>query len=195
MIFYFTKDTLKQYHLKLPHELPPETAKIAQTVIEQESGDRFLEWGAKLFWFNRRKCLQLVHFASKLTLVLVDFKKADMENLGDWIAHYLLFLYADNPETTALIHRYLSEAPVAAITQIKDRSIIATLNSTQLSFLLGGQRLWDYVHGSILNTHQLNYDLNFDWLITRKENDKTIWFKSGEYFEQMLKERYPSRLS
>lgn len=63
------------------------------------AGNRWLisgmGWKTVLVW--PRKCLQVVHFVSKLTLVHVDFKKADMEHLGDWITHYLLICFSSMP--------------------------------------------------------------------------------------------------
>jgi hypothetical protein len=69
-------------------------------VIEKESGDKLLEWGAKLFYFDRRKCIQVVNFASKFTLFLIDIKVIDLENVGDMMAHYLLELYKSDREMT-----------------------------------------------------------------------------------------------
>lgn len=61
MIIYATKQTFERYKLKLPSELSHPINMIAQTVIENESGDKLLEWGAKLFCFDRRKCIQVVN--------------------------------------------------------------------------------------------------------------------------------------
>jgi len=72
MIIYATKLTFERYKLKLPAELTPPIDRIAQAVIEKESGDKLLEWGAKLFYFDKRKCIQVVNFASKFTLFLID---------------------------------------------------------------------------------------------------------------------------
>ena len=96
MIIYATKQTFERYKLKLPSELSHPINMIAQTVIENESGDKLLEWGAKLFYFDRRKCIQVVNFASKFTLFLIDVRVADLENVGDMIAHYLLELYKED---------------------------------------------------------------------------------------------------
>lgn len=80
MIIYATKQTFERYKLKLPKELTPPINQIAETVIENERGNKILEWGAKLFYFDKRKCIQVVNFASKLTLFLVDVKVTDLEN-------------------------------------------------------------------------------------------------------------------
>lgn len=57
-----------------------------------------MEWGGKLFYFDRRKCLQVVNFASKLTLVLVDIKVDDLPSVGNLIANYLFDVYSESKE-------------------------------------------------------------------------------------------------
>ncbi len=88
MIIYATKLTFERYKLKPPAELKPPLNMVARTVIENESGDKLLEWGAKLFYFDKRKCIQVVNFASKFTLFLIDVKIADLENMKKrWQKH------------------------------------------------------------------------------------------------------------
>jgi hypothetical protein len=68
-------------------------------------------WGAKLFYFDHRKCLQICNFASKLTVVLVDIKKSDLEFVGDYIACYLFEIYSDDKIMTVLLERFFNEHP------------------------------------------------------------------------------------
>ncbi len=75
MIIYGTKQTLERYKLKLPQEILDEKDDSAQTVLQNESGDKLQEWGAKLFYFEGRKYIQVVNFDSKFTLFLIDIKK------------------------------------------------------------------------------------------------------------------------
>lgn len=78
MILYVTKETFERFKLKMPEDMQSKpVALLAQSVIDREAGDRFLEWGGKLFYFDRRKCLQVSHFSSKLTFFLVDIKLAE----------------------------------------------------------------------------------------------------------------------
>lgn len=76
MIIYATKQTVDRYGIKMPENFQdPIMRQIVLDVYNCEKKDRLLEWGAKLFYFDRRKCIQICHFASKLTVVLVDIKK------------------------------------------------------------------------------------------------------------------------
>ena len=86
MIIYATKQTIERYGIKMPEDFQdPFTKQIALSVYDREKDDRLLEWGAKLFYFDRRKCIQFCNFASKFTVVLVDVKKADLSYTADKI--------------------------------------------------------------------------------------------------------------
>lgn len=58
MIIYATKKTIETYKLKMPEEfIDPTVRSLVQSIIEKEQGNRLFEWGAKLFYFDGRKCL------------------------------------------------------------------------------------------------------------------------------------------
>lgn len=144
MIIYVTKETFERYKFKMPEDFSdPISGVIASAVLQRESGDRLLEWGGKLFYFDRRKCLQVVNFASKLTFVLVDIKMEDRENIGNIIANYMFKLYDCNKKMTRLLERLFKEHPAVCFSRLKDKSAIATLNHTQTNYLLDGYRLGD----------------------------------------------------
>ena len=68
MILYATKETVKKYGIPMLEKF--EDKKIRETLIavrENEEGKEIFEWGMKVFYFDRRKCLQLVNFSSKFT--------------------------------------------------------------------------------------------------------------------------------
>lgn len=91
MIIYATKQTIDRYGIKLPENFQdPIMRQIALDVYNGEKDNCLLEWGAKLFYFDRHKCIQICNFASKLTIVLVDIKKSDLKDVGDLVARYLM---------------------------------------------------------------------------------------------------------
>jgi hypothetical protein len=194
MILYTTKETFTRYNLKMPEEMSdPLTGELVRMVLTREKGDRLLEWGGKLFYFDRRKCIQVTNFASKLTFVLCDIKVADLPEVGNLIAKCMLDLYADDRKMVSLLERFFQEHPVAAFSRLTDRSVIATLNHTQTGFLLDGYRLYDYIQDGILHTRRINADMNRDWLFTQKINGKKDYYFSAERFEELLKARYADR--
>ena len=192
MILYATKETFERFNLKLPDEMSdPLIGALSQTVIENESGDRLLEWGAKLFYFDRRKCIQVVNFASKLTFFLISIKLDDLPELGNLIAEYLMNLYADDAEMEKRLKLLFKEYPVVAFSKLKDKSVIATLNHTQRYYLDDGYRLGDYIENGIMQSRKINRDINRDWYFTEKVNRKTEYFQSADKFRELLMKRYP----
>ena len=134
MIIYVTKETSDKYKLKLPKDLKPPLDELARAVIEKEAGDRLCEWGGKLFYFDRRKCIQIVNFASKFTLFLVDVKLSDLPNIGDYIAEYIFDIYSADKEMLSALGRMFEEHRYMCFSKLTDKSIISTLNSTQSRF-------------------------------------------------------------
>lgn len=191
MIIYVTKETFERYKFKMPEDISdPLVSAVADAVLRRESGDRLQEWGGKLFYFDRRKCLQLVNFASKLTLILVDIKMADREEIGNLMANYMFKLYEGNSRVTKLLERHFAENPAVCFAQLKDKSAIATLNHTQSDYLFDGYRLYDYISDGILHTIDLNLDINWKYPFTQKTNGKNEYIFPAERFEQLLLERY-----
>lgn len=190
MIIYATKQTFERYKLKLPSELTPPINTLAQAVIDTESGDKLLEWGAKLFYFDKRKCIQIVNFASKFTLFLVDVKITDIKHVTDMIANYLLELYKDDKQMTMALKKMFENNPICCFEKLTDRSAIATLNTTQSRFADDGDFFYKFIRDGILHTMEINYEVNFKWPVTMKINGKTEYIYAGEKFREIVLDRY-----
>lgn len=191
MIIYATKQTVERYKLKMPDELTdPSVRNFALAVYKQEQGDRLLEWGAKLFYFDRRKCIQICNFASKFTVVLVDVKIADLECVGDAVAHYMMDIFSSDAEMLSLLEKLFREYPVACFAKLTDRRIIASLNRMQSVYLADGYRLYEFIEDNVLQTKKLNRHINRDYPVSEKVNGKTQYFFPAEKFAILLKERY-----
>ena len=190
MIFYVTKQTFERYKLKMPEDLSFPMNEIAKATLKKESGNRLLEWGGKLFYFDKRKCIQFVNFASKLTIFIFDIKMDDLSMVGNYIANYLLDIYAEDKKMTRLLKRLFEEHPACCFSKLKDKSAIATLNHTQLAFADDGYRFYDFINNGILNTRAINKKVNTDWLFTQKINGKTEYFYAADKFKELLNEMY-----
>lgn len=212
MIFYATKETRERLKLMQPSKSNEEETVFlnkmiendsyniveatvrkdisANTIIEKESGDRLLEWGCKLFYFDRKKCVQVVNFASKLTIILVDVKVGDTYVIMARIAMYMFDLYSGNKKMTRLLKRYFSDSPMGVFSALKDKSIISTLNRTQMYYLDDGYMLYDFIKDHVLQTRELNKDINLNWIFTQTVDKKVDYFTGAEKFEELLKARY-----
>lgn len=197
MIIYATKQTMERYRLKLPDEMQdPVAAAIAKQTIAREQGDRLLEWGAKLFYFEGRKCLLLSNFEAKLTFVLPDFKVGDLEYLGDVMADYMLELYQDNATMTQLLKRLFQKHPVVAFAKLTDKSAISSLNRMLSDDLMDGEILYDYIRYDpikdkyILHSRELSFKISREAPVSAKINGKRKFFFPADRFEVLLCKRY-----
>ncbi len=191
MILYMTKQTIERYKIELPEEMEPAQKYLAKALMKKERDDKLFEWGGKLFYFDRRKCIQFVNFASKFTLFMVDVKKDMVYQAANMMAHYLLSIYADDQAMTDALKRMLTDHPLSCFAKLTDKSAISTLNYTQRTYLEDGDRLWDYIDSSdTLQVMDINRDVNFKNLFTMTINGKKNYIYAGERYRELVLARY-----
>jgi len=183
---------IERYSLKMPHELSDSLVReVAKKVVEREADDRLLEWGAKLFFLDGRKSLQIMNFASRLTVVLPDFKVEALPYLGNSIAERLFELFSDKPEMKPLLERFFEEHFAAVFSNLTDKGVISQLNRNQLDFFDSGW--WRrFIRDNIFHSKEINRFLNYEHIV-RRPGAKGWNMESHSYtapeFERMLKER------
>lgn len=189
MIYYATKETMQRYKLKTPDEFTSENAPIAQMIVQREKGNRLYEWGCKLFYFDRRKCLQVMHFETKFVIFLIDLKMKDLEFSANAVAQYIMDMYSADKKMQKALERYFASSPYVCFDKIIDRSIIASMNSIQTRWAMDGYRFYDYVKDGVLYTKQINRDVNH-FPTTRKVGDKEEWIIPYELFSETIKRQF-----
>ncbi|MBF1045202.1 DUF6933 domain-containing protein [Peptostreptococcus sp.] len=189
MILYITKKTKDRFNIPLYSELTDELELLARNILVKEQDDIF-KWGVKIFYFDRRKCLQIMNFASKVSIFLIDIKVQDVKEISNMLAHYLKIIYEDDLEVVELLDRYFKETPISFFDTLKDRSVIGSLNHNERYFLEGGYRLYDFIENGTLHTIRLNKQFNFRYIVGKKSNGKTEYIVPGEEFKKMLSQRY-----
>ena len=190
MIYYATQQTLERYKLNTPENFQSETGDIVRMIANKERGNRLYEWGCKLFYFDRRKCLQVVHFASKLTIFLIDIRMDDIVYATNAVAQYIFDIYDGDKMMKRALERYFKSSPIVVFDKITDRSIIATLNKTQSDWAEDGYYFYEFIINGILQTKEINRKINRDWIFTRKVNGKTEDIRSAEEFEKLTQENF-----
>ncbi len=190
MIIYATKKTIERYKIKMPEDYSLPVKKSIDNVIAKEQGDRLLEWGAKLFYFNRRKCLEIANFASKFTIFLIDIKVGDLDNVGNLMANYMIDIYKNDPEIVSLLERFFNEQPFLVFSRLTDKSCIAHLNFVQYDFGEDFYGFYDFIENGIFQTRKLNNYFNTERLVTKSREGKKEYIFPAEWFEKLLKERY-----
>lgn len=186
MIFYATKKTLERYKLKTPDQMPESLRPFVKSMVEQEQGNALYEWGCKLFHFDRRKCLQIIHFKTRLVIFLIDIKMADIEKAPNLMAQYLFALYESDKDMQKALERYFDSSPIVCFDKITNRSIIAKMNFMQSDWAWDGYRFYDYIRDGILHTKEINRDVN-EYPFSTKENGKEEWHIPYTYFADVIK--------
>lgn len=190
MILYATKQTIKDLDIPMPEELSDFNNIMAKNIIKEQTDDKLLEWGLKVFYFDRRKCVQAVNFASKMAIFLFDIKNDEIQCIANGIAMYLNEIYSKDKKMLNLLERFYKEYPACAFSRLTNKSIIASLNHNQFEFADDGYRFYDYIKNNILNSKRINNDFNWDNLTTATINGKKEYVYPAEYFRKLLIERY-----
>lgn len=194
MIFYATKETLRRYSLKTPAEMSAPMKPIVNAVVEKEAGNPLYEWGCKLFHFGGRKCLQVMHFKTRLVIFLVDIKMVDVENAPNLVAQYLFALYQTDSQMQKALERYFESSPAVCFDAIKNRSIITKMNQIQTMWAQDGYRFYDYLRDGILHTMEINRDVN-DYPFPEKVDGKKEWQIPSLYFAETIKKHFATPLN
>lgn len=190
MILYATKQTIKDLDIPMPKELSDFNNIMAKNIIKEQTDDKLLEWGLKVFYFDGRKCVQAVNFASKMAIFLFDIKNDEIQWIANGIAIYLNEIYSKDKKMLNLLERFYKEYPACAFSRLTNKSIIASLNHNQFEFADDGYRFYDYIKNNILNSKRINNDFNWDNLTTATINGKKEYVYPAEYFRKLLIERY-----
>lgn len=190
MILYATKQTIKELDIPMSEELSPFNQLLSTEVIEQESNDKLLEWGIKIFYFDGRKCIQAMNFASNLTIFIFDLEKEQIGYIADAIAKYLFDIYDKDKEMKDILEKFFKDYPVCAFSKLQDKSIISSLNHNQLDFADDGYRFYDYIENGTLKTRKINSYVNWTHIVGINRDNKKDYIYPAEYFKELLLEKY-----
>ena len=190
MIIYCTKEMRERYNLESIEKMTTPLKEINQAVLDKENGDKLFEWGAKLFYFDRKKCLQVVNFASKFTLFLIDIKVKDISAVPNFMFMYIEDIYKDDKLMLNCLKKMPEEYPFCVFSKLTNGSIISTLNNTEMSFLDYGYRLYEYIENGILHTKKINEEINKDWIFSCKNGKDKEYFYSANKFRELVVARY-----
>lgn len=190
MILYATKQTIKDLNIPMIEDLSQLNKIMAQEVIEEQTNDRLLEWGLKIFYFDNRKCVQAVNYASKLTIFLFDIKEEEIAYIANGIAIYLMDIYEKDKNMIKILEKFFEDYPSCAFSKITDRSIIASLNYNQFEFADDGYAFYDYIENGILKSKEINKKINCKMLTTQIIKGKKDYVYPAEYFRELLLNRY-----
>ncbi|MBQ4088988.1 MAG: hypothetical protein IJC56_03800 [Clostridia bacterium] len=194
MIIYVTKKTAERFGIDMSMDGVPEpNASIIKALLERDTGSLLREWGANLFYFNGKKCLQVVNFASKFTLFIFDIKKSELQYIGSAIMGYLFTLFEGDDEMIECLERMQRHDMIAIFEPLKNKSMIATLNHNMQDFAWDGERFWDYIEDGTLNSVEINWRYNFDYIVRYKALGYNDFYIPAELFRKCVVETYGNK--
>lgn len=190
MIFYPTKETAQKLHIdmKKSFEEPQKTALDQLKQLEQ--GDRLLEWGMKVLFFDHRKCIQMENFETKFTLFLVDISVKDVSDIANKMGIYFIQLYMNDSDMIKALQNMYQEHPYVTYDKLVDRSSISTMNRCQTDFTNDGYAFYNYIENDVIQTKKINYDVNFEWLVSDKDYIKNDYYFTGNRFREAVVKRF-----
>lgn len=191
MIFYATKKTFDRYKLMSFEEIDDNDCIINKADILKEQGNRLHEWAVKVFYVDGRKSLAVMNFASKLTIFIVDLKVDEIIHFADIIVCFLNEIYKDDYDMkNVLLPKYLSETTFGAFAPLTDKSMISHINHIVSDFAWDGERFFDFIKDGIMNTKEINRQVNFDFLVSDIIDGKRDYIYPAERFKELLTEKY-----
>ena len=179
-----TKRTAERYNLDSRIKLD---TKITASVGNSNTNDIF-SWGAKVFYIQGKKSLQIMNMASKLTFVIIDIANKDLEEINELIYAYMIELMWDDASIRDFIQQYINDDSEKKLNfyYLKERSTISSLNYTQRTLLDDPEFIYSFVQDGILNVSEMNYYLNREYLVTIPIDGKKEYYYASEYFKDLL---------
>lgn len=190
MIIYSTRETIKQFDIKMPNELRYPSNEAALAVIAREGGDELLEWGTKYFEFDGRKCMQIMNFASMFTMFLMDVGKVELHHIGNMMANYMHDIYKSDNEMLCSIKKMFSVSNGISHTALNDNNILMMMTQTQLKFALNGRRFYSFVENGTLQVSRINEQFNREWPVRITIDDKAKEFVPADKFRELVTARF-----
>ena len=117
-------------------------------------------------------------------------KKKDIDLIGELLGFYLFELYSDDEEMKPAIVELFGLKPAVYFSRLTDKRIIATLNSTQRTFAADGDYFYQFIEDGVLDTMEINWRFNFDYIITDKIDGRTQYFMPNERFRELVLAEY-----
>lgn len=190
MILYVTKKTRERLNIPIISELSDINKTFASIVYEKEKDNLLLEWGIKIFYMDRRKCLQAMNFASRFTIYIFDIHNDDIQYIGDVIAKYLLELYKDDKIMVEYLKRLFEEHSVCIYSNLTNKSIISALNYNETINVDYCDLFHEYINNNVLKTIDINKDVNWNNIMNIYINGKKEYVVPGKYFKELLIDFY-----
>ena len=180
MNYYYTKLTATRYGLELDDT--PQTSN-------QENMNLF-SWGVKIVYIQGKKSLQVLHYASKFTVLMFNISKRDMASFDGLFKSYLDMIFLEDPLMRNALKNYFEEADMGYDYPLKDKSIIARLNKNQTNYFDDMDWIFNFVQDDMLYFDDLCLNLNQHNLTRETIDGNVVYTAPLEDFRALILDRY-----
>ncbi len=168
-----TKQTIERFNIQLDSEVVTEDSMI-------------FNFAMKLFYANGKKCLQIIHVKTKLTIILYDVKNSDIKNIDIRIKQEIYKLFKEDIAFTEYLDKFFEYNTNLTFGKLSNRSAISTLNRTERMFIEDLEIFYmDEDTGKVV-CDEILHEINFNYFMTITENKKTRYMLTGEEFKETL---------
>ena len=198
MIIYATAKTRERFGLGDIFEDPnADEQLLAAATADREN--ELQQWGAKLFYFERRKCLLLCNVATKFSVALADLRKSEIDDIGDQLATITMNLYRNDPEMLQALTRMFGESPRPTFAKLTEKRTISQLNQIEGGYLSSGRMFWKHIDDEgVLHLVDVAHQLNFELFVSDKKRYECGGYglyRAGERFRDEVLAAYGPKAS
>lgn len=168
-----TKQTIERFNIELDSEVATDDNSL-------------FYFAMKLFYANGKKCLQIIHVQTKLTIILYDVKNSDIKNLDIRIKPEIYKLFKEDIAFTECLDKFFEYNPKLTFGKLSNRSAISTLNRTEMVFIDDLEIFYIDEDTSEVVCDEILHQINFNYFMTITENKKPRYMLAAEEFKETI---------
>ncbi len=150
-----------------------------------------MAWGSKGIMVEGIPGLLVMHFESRLAVVLFDLPAGRLQETGERIRKQVYQIYKEDPKAKSLLDRYFSENPVAVFGTLTDRPIMGALNDAETSYQSSLSETWRLRNTDLLDKwHDVHFLLNHVKHFHVKGTGREFDYSAADRFKELLQARY-----
>ena len=152
------------------------------------------EWYTELFYFNKKRCLRVVHLASSFTLFYYDIDERFMYSLGLRIKIDLLKFFTYNPQMQDYINKLYNDSHLSFYMRVTDKKRLSYYHLNENKFNKTGEFFSRFVSDDgTLDIIRLNKTVNTEFPFPYPGQTKSGTYFSCDALTDLLTKVYKNK--
>ncbi len=200
MLIFATPLTYERLHIKEHSPVVEEMDYFysyqdhLKAIKKFEYWSEIFEWYAELFYFNRKRCLRVVHLASSFTLYYYDVDERFMYSLGLQIKIDLLKYFTYDPEMQGYINKLFTDSHINFYMRISDKKRINYYHLNESKFDKNNELFSRYItNNGDLDAIMLNKAINTEFQFSHPGKTKIETHSSSDKLTTLLTKVYKGK--